>query len=578
MSNTSNFDYCVQFGIDAIKAIFHLALKNEEMFPHNLPPMTRNFGGHQATVSVQLLDDGNDPADLSFRDEKHILFHLPVRILVSIPDAPDPSLATVTLGARIDAPGTLTTWPVDGEDQLGVDFQGVTAADVAVPSVTGLPQLDSARFQAAIHTRYQSQPTHSFTQGGNTLNIYDGTRDLTLSPPNKAGNPEVQAVLESHGGKQYLKITMPIHAAITVPISWNSYGTATFWREVVQGTGTVSVTMAAEPGDAALATQIAFDAGGVIGTQVASQLKPLLIARLAAFDPVSEPWFTEAEAKTLIAQEAAAYLAARRFPFYTPRSGDPERPLSTPVGFLLVPTGTLAILMNRRSGSEADDVAPDDFRGSAELALAVGRAELDETIAEAMNDEFPGVNNGGHLVSTEEGDATLLTLSVTPSDPGDHDTAEGHLWVSGTAEVHIDCWPDPDVSFDGPIFLRLKTTETDTECTAVFDPEMGEFDAGQSCCDVFVDLIIPVIGWIMLGVIEAMIDKVGGELAEDFADAQERQMQPIPTFVLGVAELQACLEECLTSSRGLVLPGKLRIRREGTSFEDLAESGDLPRP
>lgn len=578
MSNTANFDYCVQFAIEAVKAVFHLALKNEELFPHNLPPMARDFGGHPVTVRVQLLDDETDPADLSFLDEKRITFHLPVRILVEIPDAPDPSLASGSLAARIDAPGTLATWAVDGEDQLGIDFVGLTPADVSVPSVSGLPVLSSERFEAALHTRYTALPSHTFSQAGNTLTIYDGTRDLTLNPPNKPGNPEIAATLETHGGTQYLKVTLPLHANITNPVAWSSYGSATFWRRVEPGTGTVSVVMDEEPAAAALATTITFDAGGPIANQVAIQLKPLLIAQLAAFAPVSEPWFTESEAKVLIAAEAAGYLAPRRFPFYTPRSGDPDHPLETPVGFLLVAAGTLAVLMNRRSGTAADDHAPDNFRSSHQLALALSRAKLDATIAQAMTDEFPGVNEGGHLVETDEGDATLRTLSVIPSDPGAHDEAEGHLWVSGSAEVHIDCWPDPDVTFSGPIFLRLRTTETETECTAVFDPEMGKFDAGQSCCDVFIDIIIPVIGWIMLGVIESMIDEVGGELAEDFTDAQEREMQPIPTFVLGVAELQACLERCDTSSQGLVMPGKLRIRREGRSFEDLAESGDLPRP
>jgi hypothetical protein len=48
--------------------------------------------------------------------------------------------------------------------------------------------------------------------------------------------------------------------------------------------------------------------------------------------------------------------------------------------------------------------------------------------------------------------------------------------------------------------------------------------------------------------------------------------------VVGVAELQACLESISVSSQGLMMPGKLRIRREGASFEDLQASGNLPRP
>ena len=577
MSNTSNFDYCVEFGIEAVREVFHLALKNEALFPHNLPPMPRDFGGHAATVRVRLLDDLTAGADLGFQDEKHILFDLPVEIGVETPDAPDPSLASITLAATIKAPGKLANWPVDGEDQLGIDFADIAAGDVQVPAITGLPALDSGRFASALHARYQTLPSHSFNLGGNTLNIYDGTRDPTLLPPNKPGNPEITALLESHGGTQYLKVTLPLHANVTSPISFARYGTATFWRQVVQGGGTVRVLMETEPADPALATTIVFDGNG-IGALVADQLEPLLIGQLGAFAPVEEPWFDEPEARALIQAEAAGYLAPRRFPFYTPRSGDAEVPLSTPVGFLLVATGTLAVLMNRRTGTEADDAAPDDFRGADLLSLALSRAVLDEAIAKAIAEEFPDLAGGGQHIETDEGDATLKALSVTPSDPGAHGKAEGHLWVTGEAEVHIDCWPDPDVSFDGPIYLRLQTVETETECTATFAAEMGEFDAGQSCCDVLVDLIIPIVGWIMLGVIESMIDRVGGELAGEIAGAQERQLQPIPTFVLGVAELQACLEECRTSAQGLVLPGKLRIRREGTSFEDLQASGDLPRP
>jgi hypothetical protein len=210
--------------------------------------------------------------------------------------------------------------------------------------------------------------------------------------------------------------------------------------------------------------------------------------------------------------------------------------------------------------------------------LATSRRLLDETIAAAIKDKFKGLENGASEIHTDQGDATLKSLTVTPSDPGTHGEAEGHLWTAGEAEVHIDCWPDPDVTFDGPIFLRLLVTETPETCDFTVQPVMGKFDAGQSCCDVFVDLIIPVVGWIMLGVIETMIDKVGGELAAKFAEGEAQQVQPIPPVVVGVAELQACLEAISVSSQGLMMPGKLRIRREGTSFEDLQTSGNLPRP
>ena len=99
MSNTSNFNYCVQLALAPLKAIFHLALKNEELFPHNLPPIPLTFGGYPANVMVRLLDDETAPADLAFEptDNKALRFFLPVEITVETPTAPDPALARVTL-------------------------------------------------------------------------------------------------------------------------------------------------------------------------------------------------------------------------------------------------------------------------------------------------------------------------------------------------------------------------------------------------------------------------------------------------------------------------------------------------
>ena len=577
MSLTANFDYCVQLGLGPVKAIFHLALKNEALFPHNVGPFLRTFSGRQLTVNVRLLDDQTSPADLSFADDKHIRFALPFEMTVQTPDSPDPSLASVTLRATCTLPGALASWPVDGQDQLGIDFAAVSAADVGVPALSGLPALDAGRFLAALHAAYQAQPTHRFTLGGNVLQVYDGNRDPTLIPANAATPSEIQCAIEMHSGQTYLKVKLPIHASVPAALGFAAFGHVDFWRLVVQTDTTVSVVMGNEPADPALAAQIAFEGAHPAEAAVVAQLRPLLLAQLAGFGTVTEPWFTEASARSLLAAEIASYAAPRRFPLYTPQSGDPALPLATPVGFLLPADGVLAVLMNRRDAAVAD-AAPDNFLGANQVALAVGRAALDQMIQRAMNEQFPGVNtDGGSEVSTDEGTATLYTLSVTPSDAGSHGQSEGHLWADGFAEVHIDCWPDPDVTFNGPIFLRVVLTETDTECSMQVKPEMGEFDAGQSCCDVFIDILIPVVGIVMLIVIETMIDKVGGELATDFAGQQARNIEALPPFVAGVAELQACLQDLRLSSQGMVFPGKLRIRREGRSFEDLAASGDLPR-
>ncbi len=576
MSLTSDFDFCAEIDLLAIKAIFHLALKNETMFPHNVGPFNRTYSGQAMTISLLLLDDMTNPADLELTDAETITFTLPVQITVQIPGSPDPALSQVILAAAIEVPGKLA--PLSGGTALGIDFTGVTASEVQVPTVTGLPVLDSGPLEAAIHQKYLTLPSHSFSTGGNTLNIYDGSADTTLSPGNGPGNPAITASIQASGGSQYLKVLLPIY--VNVPEAFFvSYGTVTFWREIVEAATSVSVVMGTEPADPSLAMQIAFVNTSPAGPLVAAQLAPLVNAQLNAFGTITEPWFTLAAAQQVIAAETAQYIAGRQYPMYTPQSGDPAHPLSDPVGFLLPAAGVLAILMNRRPGSTAaDDTAPDDFTGGEQLALGVGRPKLDETIHDAIETSFPGIDSGNSEINTSHGSATLHTLTVTPSDAGQNGQTQGHLWAQGTATVHIPCWPDPSVSFSGPIFLTIQVTETATDCSALIVPVMGKFDTGESCCDVFVDLIIPIVGWIMLAIVESTINAVGGALAASYAANEATEIQAIPPVVVGVAQLESCLESINVSSQGLVFPGKLRIRRDGLSFEDLQAQDALPQP
>jgi hypothetical protein len=108
VSLTSNFDFCVQLSIAAVREIFHLAFKNEDLFPHNVGPFDRAFSGRVMRISAHLLDDMDAPADLSFQDEKHIRFSLPFELRVEAPDAPDPALSSITLRSRA-GPWTVRT-------------------------------------------------------------------------------------------------------------------------------------------------------------------------------------------------------------------------------------------------------------------------------------------------------------------------------------------------------------------------------------------------------------------------------------------------------------------------------------
>jgi len=585
VSLTSNFDFCVQMGIAQVKEIFHLAFKSEDRYPHNAGPLTRNLSGRTVVINVRVLDDESRPADLSFRDEKHILFSFPFDISIEAADSPDPSLSRITLRSQVGIPAKLDTWLEEGEAVLGLNFADVTPADVTIPSIDGLPAINIDNILSAIHHRYDAV-AHTYTFTGNTLLLYDGDRDITLTPPNNATPREIQAALEIHSSKEFLKLTLPIHITVpNVPVlgTYTSYGRILFWREVQRTDTTITITMATEPSEVTLKTTVELDTGpDIVRNPVITQMTPLVVNAIAQFGTITEPAFSEAAARQVMQQEIAEYIKKLRFPVYSPKSPDPEEPLSTPVGFLLVAENVLAILLNRRSGAAdgADDVAPDHFLGSNQLALAVGRAKVDELIGEAIDSQFPNVRHGGtDTIDTPEGSATLKKLNVEPSDPGTHDQSVGHMWVTGEAEVHIDCWPDPDVSFNGPIFVNAThTVNPDGTCNLKLEASAGEFDVDQSCCDVLIDLLIPIVGIVMLIIIETMIDKVGGRLAGEIAGSQERLIEPIPPVVNGIAEVSACLTAFNITSQGFILPGTINIRRLGRSFEDMAASRDLPRP
>lgn len=584
MSLTSNFTFCVELSLEAVRQIFHLAFKNEsQCFPHNVGPFSRDFAGHQASVTVTVLDDESRPADLAFADDKHMSFTIPFDVSVEIPDAPDPSLSRLTLSAAAKVPGRLDSWEVDGDPILGLRFDDVTAAAVEIVSLAGVPVIGASEILRSIHARYDSLP-HRYTAaapGGTAeLLLYDGTRDTTLVPPHP-GNPPITATLENPPEGEFLKVVAPIHVDVPTGAGFDyvSFGTITFFRAVTRSETTITVTMGNEPGPDPLKTTVELDNHGPGHDQVVNALTPLARQAVNGFGTITEPAFSQAAAEGLLATEVASYVSPLSFSLYTPRSNDPAVVLDTPVGFLIPAAGVLAILLNRRSGTAADDVVPDAFLGGRDVALGVAAAYVVERSDAVIAARFPGVNtDAGHELHTSSGDATLWSCHAAPEDAGAHDESPGHLWVTGEAEVHIDCWPDPDVSFEGPVFVDATRTDGPDGCGLTLQPRAGEFDVDESCCDVLIDLLIPVVGWIMLAVVESLIDEVGGEIATGTAEAETQLLAPIPEVVIGIARIECCLDALRISSQGFVLPGDLSIRREGTSFEDLSDRGCAPRP
>ena len=297
MSNTSNFDFCVETSIDVTREIFHLAFKNEVLFPHNIGPLTRPLGSLSARVSVVVLDDETRPADLSFEDDKHIRFRIPNDITVEVAEAPDPALSRITLSSTASFLGRLDTWDDDaGEPVLGVTFADVTAAEVTVEGLTGLPAIGSQQLENAIHAKYpllQHRYTTPANGGTAELLLYDGTLDASLMPPHPTARA-ITAVLEVHGADEFLKVVVPIHVDVPTgfDFDYESFGTVTFWRRVTRTDTTITVDMSVEPAQASLATVVELDTASPARAPVITLLTPRVVLAVNAFGVLSAPAYS----------------------------------------------------------------------------------------------------------------------------------------------------------------------------------------------------------------------------------------------------------------------------------------------
>lgn len=576
MSNTSNCDFCVELGIDSVKEIFHLAFKDEARFPHNIAPVTLPLSGQNLTVVTQVFDDGSRPADLNFAGKTQLDFSFPIQLTVQAPDAPDPSLTRIVLEATVTFPGELASWQEDGNDVLGVTFFGVTPAQITVSTLTGLPSIDVSTIAASIHSKY-AKIQHAYAAGSNKLNIYDGSSDPSLTPSNAAVPRDIQVSIKVLGGTTYLAVSVPLWVSATQGFTYTSFGHVAFNRPIVTTDTTITIDMSAEPADASLETVVTLDNVGFGHDQVLAALTPQIIVAIAQFGTITEPAFSEAAAKTLLAARAAEYIRTRRFPCYSPQSPDPTITLKSPVGYCLVGDGVLAILLSPRDSSTP--ALPDNFLAGGQLALATGADFVNERIQSSIKSKYPHLDNGGDEIKTSQGSATVKHLTANLADPGEDGQGQGHIWTTGNAKVHIKCWPDPDVSFSGPVFIDTNTApNADGSCNLTLQPRAGHFNIGESCCDVFIDLMIPIVGWIMLAIVESTIHSVGGQVINEVAGSETQNFAPIPPVVNGIAQVSACLTGLNISRQGFVLPGTIAIRRLSRSFGDLQQKRRLPNP
>ncbi|MCK6528607.1 hypothetical protein L6R50_13975 [Myxococcota bacterium] len=473
---------------------------------------------------------------------------------------------------------------------LGTPPDPGDAAHQTLVLLDEIPAVDAEVFEAAFHQAYLDGVfPHQHSTGLGTITFYDGTADPSLTPAHPL-SAEITTELLVEGTVTYLRVRIPCHVSAAL----SSFGVLRFDRVVNVTPTTVSVDFGAAPGaaghetvfqmevsylDGVLAAftgtvEIALDSVGPQSGPNPSGTLTTAIAQAAdafaaAFGDVAQAAPSEARARELIAEEVANYLRQQHFPLYTPDPGENDAVLTSPVGKLLVAEEVLAIQLTPRVG-EPDEV-PESFVGANRMALAVGLARVNELIQQQIAETFPDLHTeqGDRIEEVTDRKVWLRSLSVSPAD--------GHFDVSGSASVEIDCWWDPDVEFSGPVYLVATTgVDEDGNCTLQVDPEPGDFDLDQSCCDILIQIFIPVVGWIMAAVITSALDAVGTEVFDSTAGTAAQVVEALPPVVIGIAAVESCLVDVRVQANGMVFPGKIEVERVDRSFEELAEERRQP--
>jgi hypothetical protein len=470
MSLTSCYRYILELPVAALAAQIKAAIKENDgagiigsLHWTDLP-----VGGRTATVDAHFEDPDAHPPGLTLgAPDLSAKLSLAMSIEIQINDIP--GLGKIIYSVTFDFPGSFEK-EASVPPRLTLKFPAVTAGDLNLAVSGGAIPLSPELLEPKIHAIYQVNPSlgHDVQDNVPFPGVSGGVR-VTTDVYDDAP-PGLRVISVQVTGPAQFKIIMPGHFKVTDPS--HTYMDTDMKIEVLvavqQNDGEIRAKLSNVQSSDVTVTFVSsssYDVGAkfVLSNQMA--------AKLRSFGDQSEPMPTNAEIQALITERLLATAPLLVIPVFTPSAPNPgEIDLTT-----FVPTTVnqqvLALqLVPRNDGTPCDP--PDVFAGADGFAVAIAKVEVDSMLQPLLDASKGDRTAGGY-------DMTVTRLDGRLSDPGEDSQARGHIWIDGNTEVHVDCWPDPDVHFWGPIFLKVEKKQ---DGTLVFTADAGGFDADNPCC------------------------------------------------------------------------------------------------
>lgn len=534
MSLTSCYRYILELPVDSLDEMLRAALSEDDSAGIAITGHWDNVavGDNTATVDARPSDAGEATMTLTAAD-LGLSLHLFMRIEVDVNEIPE--LDQIVYEAEFDLPGIFEK-EASAPPRLLITFPAVTEPDLHLAVSGGGIPLTPELVEPRIHALYDSNPElgHKLTPGQpwldldtgpTTVNVFTDIYDDDPGAPGFRGAitvevpsaTEIVLVMPGHVrilslSKTYVDSDMTLR--ISVPVEQVDGEIRVKLSQVVSN----DVAVAFDPTDTAT-TPGAYLTAATIG------IKNGVSDQINDFPDEKEEIPTNAEIADAIAGQIVALAGGLRIPIFTPQPPGPDEIDLTTFVPTTVQQQALALQLEPLGDATPCD-APDLFTNPDGFAIAIAAVEVNRLMQPIFD------NNLGDR-SVEGYDITVNSLHGTLSNAGDHGQPAGHIWVEGEVEVHVDCWPDPDVSFWGPVTL---VPGQNTDGKIFFTADAGGFDADDPCC-----------GDVDPADIEALIE---GEQSTPIA---------LPRNFTDVGELNLGITDAVISSAGIVIHGTLDV-------------------
>ena len=476
MSLTSCYKYILELPVATLTQTLQAALSESDSAGIMISQHWDNvpINGYTASISATPANTATNPSTLALTPvDLGLIIHLQMNLDVKINELPE--LDKITYLLNFDLPGTFfkdTSTP----PKLLMKFPSVTGSSLNLVVSGGTIMLTPELVKSRIDAIYAANPSMGHNVQTNvpwppgpdaTVLVTTVIYDDAMGSPGFRGTITAQVpdqnhvilVMPGHFKIQGLATANYINTDMTVNVAIN----------VDHGDGFIKLHMADVQASDVTITFVNTSAYDVFAK---AALANNIAAKFQSFGNQEQDFPNNSQVQSMIVDRLITFANNLVIPVFTPQPPtDPSNIDLTTFIPTTVNQQALALqLVALGDGTVCD--TPDVFTQATGFSLAISPAEAMRLIGPITTSNLGDRHVDGY-------DITLNHLNIALSDPGEHGQTKGHLWATGDFDVHIDCWPDPNISFSGPIFL---TPQMNLDGTVIFTAQAGNFTSSDACC------------------------------------------------------------------------------------------------